>query len=196
MSVHDHGVGGIDRRKFVAGAAGTLASACLIGSFYGASAARVDGFGTADPVLRRRQPDPRGLGSLPACIHTFVPGDPCDHAAVHRAPLGGFDVEPGTITDFDGRARWRSTSARPRVATARHTTSRRTCVLSRASTSWTGSYTKVRSRSFELISSTPVRGRKSTTSTAASSRPGSSGRSTCAVAARLQDVGPPSRAAA
>lgn len=104
MSFHGHDVGRIDRRKFVAGAAGTLASGCLIGSLNGASAAASTG-----SRARRRgvspapSPIPGGLELGPGVvIHTFAPGDPSVTLPFTGFVLGGFDVEPGTITDFNG----------------------------------------------------------------------------------------------
>jgi hypothetical protein len=35
-------------------------------------------------------------------IHTFAPGDPAITLPFTGLTLGGFDVEPGTITDFNG----------------------------------------------------------------------------------------------
>jgi hypothetical protein len=35
-------------------------------------------------------------------IHTFAPGDPAITLPFTGFTLGGFDVEPGTITDFNG----------------------------------------------------------------------------------------------
>jgi hypothetical protein len=103
MSFHDHGVGGIGRRKFVAGAAGTLASACLIGSFDGASAAASTGSGRRRGVAPAPNPIPGGLEIGPgAVIHTFGPGDPSITLPFTGFQLAGFDVEPGTITDFQG----------------------------------------------------------------------------------------------
>ena len=35
-------------------------------------------------------------------IHTFAPGDPSVTLPFTGSVLGGFDVEPGTIADFNG----------------------------------------------------------------------------------------------
>jgi len=48
------------------------------------------------------QPIPGGLEIGGSLIHTFGPGDPAVTLPFTGATLGGFDVEPGTITDFDG----------------------------------------------------------------------------------------------
>jgi hypothetical protein len=103
MSVHGHDVGGIGRRKFVAGAAGTLASACLIGSLDGGSAAASARSGRRRGVAPAPNPIPGGLEIAPgAVIHIFGPGDPSITLPFTGFTLAGFDVEPGTITDFQG----------------------------------------------------------------------------------------------
>jgi hypothetical protein len=103
MSCHDHGVGGIGRRNFFAGAAGTLASTCLIGSVEGAPAAASTRSGRRRGVAPAPNPIPGGLEIAPGTvIHTFAPGDPSITLPFTGGVLGGFDVEPGTIIDFDG----------------------------------------------------------------------------------------------
>jgi hypothetical protein len=89
---------GIDRRKFVLGA-GALASAGLVS---GPSVADARGRG------HRRMPPPPdpipgGLEFVPGEIsHVFGPGDPTVMLPYTGGTLQGFDVEPGTITNFRG----------------------------------------------------------------------------------------------
>ena len=92
----------LDRRKFVAGAVGGVASACLVGAVGTAGpAAALSGRGRRG-VAPAPQPIPGGLEIGGSLIHTFGPGDPAVTLPFTGATLGGFDVEPGTITDFDG----------------------------------------------------------------------------------------------
>ena len=102
---HDH-VGGIGRRSFVTGAASTVASACLVGALDGPVAAASkgsNGAGGRRGVPPAPLPIPGGLEIGPGLsIHTFAPGDPAVTLPFTGGVLGGFDVEPGTIVDFDG----------------------------------------------------------------------------------------------
>jgi hypothetical protein len=89
---------GIDRRSFVLGA-GALASAGLVGAPSVAEARSRSGKG----VLPEPEPIPGGSEFIPGQLyHVFVPGDPSVTLPFSGGPLGGLDVEPGTITDFDG----------------------------------------------------------------------------------------------
>ena len=91
----------IDRRRLVTGTAGAVAAACV--------GTQVAGVAEADAARRLRRvlpapnPIPGGIdlggGSF---IHTFAPGDPAVTLPFTGFTLGGFDVEPGTIGDFDG----------------------------------------------------------------------------------------------
>ena len=89
---------GIDRRKFVLGA-GALASAGLVGAPSGADA-RGRGH---KRVLPAPDPIPGGIELAPGqVIHVFAPGDSEITLPFTGVTLQGFDVEPGTITDFRG----------------------------------------------------------------------------------------------
>ena len=93
--------GTIGRRGFMAGAVGTVASACVAGVVGGATVAASgrDRRG----IAAAPNPIPGGLdvgGGV--VIHTFAPGDPSITLPFTGFTLGGFDVEPGTITDFNG----------------------------------------------------------------------------------------------
>jgi hypothetical protein len=92
--------GSLGRRSFVSGAIGAVAAGCLVG--VGSAAAAPSGRGR-----RRGAPAPApirgGLEVAPGVvIHTFAPGDPAITLPFTGFTLGGFDVEPGTITDFNG----------------------------------------------------------------------------------------------
>ena len=89
---------GIDRRKFVLGA-GALASAGVVGA---PSIAEARGRGRTR-VLPAPEPIPGGNEFLPGQLfHVFVPGDPNVTLPYSGGTLQGLDVEPGTITDFNG----------------------------------------------------------------------------------------------
>jgi hypothetical protein len=105
----------IDRRRFVLGAAGTVAgaSAATLAVPAAAGATGFDlggGFDFGDifdfddkEVLPAPTPIPGGLEIAPGqVIHIFLPGDPAISLPFSGLPLGGFDVEPATITDFKG----------------------------------------------------------------------------------------------
>jgi hypothetical protein len=92
----------LDRRRFVVGAAGVVVGAGLSTlSHPSASAAS---------ARRRRvgvvpNPIPGGafdVGPPLGVLHVFAPGDPSITLPFTGGTLGGFDVEPTTITDFKG----------------------------------------------------------------------------------------------
>jgi hypothetical protein len=95
-----HG-GSIGRRSFVTGAIGAVATGCLVETVGSATAAvSARGRGSVAPAPN---PIPGGLEVAPGVvIHTFAPGDPAITLPFTGLTLGGFDVEPGTITDFNG----------------------------------------------------------------------------------------------
>ncbi len=104
--IHRHDLDGVSRRVFVTGALGTMASACLV-----STAAASTGLEPSHGDHRRRGvqpapiPIPGGLEASPGnVIHVFAPGDPSVTLPFTGFALGGFDVEPGTITDFNGRS--------------------------------------------------------------------------------------------
>ena len=91
----------IDRRRLVTGTAGAVAAACVGTQAHGAAEAGAPR--RPRSVLPAPNPIPGGLdlgGGL--FIHTFAPGDPAVTLPFTGVTLGGFDVEPGTIVDFDG----------------------------------------------------------------------------------------------
>ena len=95
----------LDRRRFVVGAAGAVAGAGLStlarpSSTFAASS-RVAAGGPVTPP----NPIPGGafdVGPPLGVLHVFAPGDPAITLPFTGLTLGGFDVEPGTITDFRG----------------------------------------------------------------------------------------------
>jgi hypothetical protein len=103
MAIPEHAA--LDRRRFMAGAAGAVAGAGLA-TLRGPSS----GFAASprlfkDRVVTPPLPIPGGafdLGPPLGVIHVFVPGDPSITLPFTGATLAGLDVEPSTITDFRG----------------------------------------------------------------------------------------------
>ena len=96
MSSSRHSVCGVDRRTFVLGA-GALASTGLVGlGVPSVAAARSRKAGEVPPA-----PNPIPGGLAPG-VHVFAPGDTAVTLPFSGGALQGFDVEPGTITDFNG----------------------------------------------------------------------------------------------
>jgi hypothetical protein len=97
--------GALDRRKFVVGAAGAVAGAGLSTLARPSSTlAGSSGVATGGPVTPPN-PIPGGafdVGPPLGVIHVFAPGDPAVTLPFTGLTLMGFDVEPGTITDFRG----------------------------------------------------------------------------------------------
>ena len=91
---------GVDRRSFLLGAAVALAAAGLVQTAWPSPAQAASG-----PVALP-QPIAGGLPiGLPApydLIHIWLPGDPSVTLPFSGLTLMGLDVEPITITDFDG----------------------------------------------------------------------------------------------
>jgi hypothetical protein len=92
----------VDRRRFLR-AAGT-ATGAGVASLAWPSAGTA---GVQDGARRRIRPAPNpipgGLELAPGfVIHVFAPGDPSVTLPFTGIMLQGFDVEPSTITDFNG----------------------------------------------------------------------------------------------
>ena len=88
----------LDRRKFVLTAAGTVT---------GGAASLASASPASHSSTRRNSPAPNpipgGTELAPGLvIHVFGPGDPAVTLPFTGITLGGFDVEPATITDFKG----------------------------------------------------------------------------------------------
>ena len=96
------GRGVLDRRRFVLAAAGTVTGGAA--SLAWAS----PGDATASPSSRRRSspapnPIPGGIELAPGLvIHIWGAGDPAVTLPFTGITLQGLDVEPATITDFNG----------------------------------------------------------------------------------------------
>lgn len=166
----------LDRHRFFQAAPGTAAAAATgTLAWPSSSAASDDDRRNVVPPT----PIPRGLEipGLPQ-IHVWVPSDRSVTFPFSGLSLLGFDVEPSTFTDRRGFSALAYHVGTATVATASPTTSRRTSGHIRARTSTRPvNGASERSRSSECICSSPVRARRCTTSTAASSPRVCSGRS-------------------
>jgi hypothetical protein len=95
--------GGVfDRRKFVLTAAGTVTggAASLAWASPAGAAASLSPPPRSSPAPN---PIPGGIQLAPGLvIHVFGAGDPAVTLPFTGITLGGLDVEPATITDFDG----------------------------------------------------------------------------------------------
>src|SRR5262245_2384392 len=94
--------GVLDRRRFFLTTAGTVT-----GGTMGLAWASPAGATPSTPQKRRTPPAPNpiagGLEVAPGVvIHVFAPGDPNVTLPFTDITLQGFDVEPSTITDFNG----------------------------------------------------------------------------------------------
>jgi hypothetical protein len=102
MASRDGEVGSIDRRRFVIGAAGAVAVACVVGS--------LDGEVGASGRARRGVPPPPAPipGGQPVpvpgidMIHVWGPGPAGLELPYSKGILQGLEFEPSTITDFNG----------------------------------------------------------------------------------------------
>jgi hypothetical protein len=94
----------VDRRRFILGAAGAVATAGLAGPLADSA--------SATKTRRRRKvvPSPEPIpGGLPVglpppydLVHIFLPGPPSVTLPFSGLQLQGLDVEPTSITDFKG----------------------------------------------------------------------------------------------
>jgi hypothetical protein len=94
--------GVLDRRRFVLTTAGTVTAGAM-----GLAWASPAGATPSLPSKRRTSPAPNpipgGLEVAPGVVfHVFGPGDPNVTLPFTGITLQGFDVEPSTITDFNG----------------------------------------------------------------------------------------------
>jgi hypothetical protein len=93
----------VDRRGFILGTAGALAATGLAGPVADQALASSP---RKRNVVPSPEPSPGGLPiGLPApydLIHIFLPGPPTVTLPFSGLQLQGLDVEPTTITDFDG----------------------------------------------------------------------------------------------
>ena len=104
MASRDGEVGSIDRRRFVIGAVGAVASACVAGALEGevvaaASSRAKRGVAPAPLPIPGGQPVPvPGIDT----IHVWGPGPTTVTLPYSGGVLQGLDYEPSTITDFRG----------------------------------------------------------------------------------------------
>jgi hypothetical protein len=95
----------VDRRRFVVGAAGAVAGAGLATLARPSSGSAVSSRSLATGPVTPPNPIPGGafdVGPPLGLLHVFVPGDPSITLPFTGVTLGGYDVEPGTITNFRG----------------------------------------------------------------------------------------------
>ncbi len=95
----------LNRRRFVLGAAGTVAGAGLTKLAWPSSTSAASSRAMTGAVLPAPNPIPGGafdVGPPFGVLHVFVPGDPSVTLPFTGGTLGGFDVEPITATDFKG----------------------------------------------------------------------------------------------
>jgi hypothetical protein len=92
-------VGVVDRRRFMAGATAALTSAGL-GAALGWPGQAVAAT-ASDPNWDTPVPKPIPGGVAPG-FHVWVPGPRRVTLPFSRAPLAGLNVDPSTITDFEG----------------------------------------------------------------------------------------------
>jgi hypothetical protein len=90
------------RRRFVLTAAGTVTGATVAGLARPSPSMAAPSSSRVSPAPN---PIPGGLELAPGfVIHVFPPGDPTVTLPFSGLPLAGFDVEPVTLTDFNGSA--------------------------------------------------------------------------------------------
>lgn len=92
----------IDRRRFLT-AAGTATGAGGVGLSWRSAGAAPIGHSSGRRVPPAPNPIPGGIELAPGVvIHVFAPGDPAVTLPFSGITLAGLDVEPSTITDFNG----------------------------------------------------------------------------------------------
>jgi hypothetical protein len=94
----------LSRRRFVIGAAGTVAGAGFAKLAWPSSTLARPSGATASAVVTPPDPIPGGidLGPTAGIIHVFAPGDPSITLPFTGVTLQGLDVEPITATNFKG----------------------------------------------------------------------------------------------
>ena len=83
------------------GAAGTLAGVALAGPFAQPQVSAAESKKQDNSPLPAPKPIPGGI-NIPPLIHTFSPGPLGQVLPYTQSPLQGLDVEPSTITDYNG----------------------------------------------------------------------------------------------
>lgn len=93
--------GPLDRRRFVLTAAGTVGSVASLA--WPRTAAAADPLSSTKRHPPPPNPIPGGIELAPGVvIHVWGPGDPAVTLPFTGITLGGLDVEPTTITNFNG----------------------------------------------------------------------------------------------
>ena len=102
MGFHRHAQPLLDRRRFLKGAGLAATAGAIGGPLIGTSSAGAS-VRTALASVTPPRPIPGGI-ELPdgSTIHVWAPGPPDVTLPFTGATLGGEDVEPSTITDFEG----------------------------------------------------------------------------------------------
>jgi hypothetical protein len=92
----------VDRRRFLR-AAGTVTGAGVASLAWPSASAEADQEFARKRIRPAPNPIPGGIELAPGLIiHVFGPGDPGVTLPFTGITLQGFDVEPATITDFNG----------------------------------------------------------------------------------------------
>lgn len=92
------------RRRFVLTAAGTVTGATVTGLVRPSSSIAAPS-PSSSRISPAPNPIPGGIEPAPGfVIHVFPPGDPAVTLPFSQLTLAGFDVEPATLTDFNGSA--------------------------------------------------------------------------------------------
>jgi hypothetical protein len=92
----------IDRRRFLT-AASMASGAGIVGLGWRPAGAATVGHRSGRRVPPAPNPIPGGIELAPGfVIHVFAPGDPAVTLPFSGITLSGLDVEPSTITDFNG----------------------------------------------------------------------------------------------
>jgi hypothetical protein len=99
---NSHAGGILDRRRFVLASAGTVTGGIASLGWSNPASAAVSSQSNKG-VTTPPNPIPGGLELAPGVvIHVFGPGDPSVTLPFTGITLQGFDVEPATLTDFNG----------------------------------------------------------------------------------------------
>jgi hypothetical protein len=94
----------IDRRRFLR-AAGTASGAGIVGLGWRSAHAATASHASHRRVRPAPKPIPGGIEVAPGLvIHVFAAGDPAVTLPFTGITLTGVDVEPSTITDFNGHS--------------------------------------------------------------------------------------------
>jgi hypothetical protein len=96
-----HALERVGRRRLLVGTAGALAGTAFAASLSHPALAQAQGLASRADPLPAPKPIPGGL-PIPPLIHIFLPGPTNVTLPFSGLQLQGLNVEPSTITDFDG----------------------------------------------------------------------------------------------